>query len=1239
MFKLLLHGLLIGCLASTILAVEPFTLVEQPAPPSLDGSIPWVEEGSTDWNTGEPTFDLPANEFGTAARGWFAVTDTHLLGHIVVSDDIHFGRSTGSSSWKDDCIQLAIDPLDNGILEGPAKVDVEAELAKQFPVFEKTDAQIQALPDKERKNWEKKKKRYDRDKERARKKLEKYNQSLDLAVYLDRDDAELCFGKLSYKEESFVWSFYHATPGREGARPLEYFTFTRDEDAKTSTYDLKIPWSEFMVKPGLSGAIRMAMKIHDRDWDEPPVEEDENAETDEQTDTDNGDNENTDDDGDSGDGEEPAEEEEIITHNSLYWGEGTAGKFQPFDFKRLAIKAPDHPVASVLVMDRNIRGLEDKIIVYLGATQGEYTLDAKYNDISYSRTLSIEQPMKQFVLEFMPPHMPKGLNPLTVTLRQGETVLSRTYTEVYNSSSEDWYAWEPQEIYSMVPEEKQIDRDRGRTERKLKYMRDRLSEEEIAELEAKEFHFDMTAEQEQQVLSVFHESPLDMSGWLDAPAGKHGRPKMVGDRFELNGEEIKFWGVNICSGQPVGPKSIAVGLARKMAKYGVNCIRMHKFSNQLQAKTAEGDSFFDPDALDRLDYLCAQLSKRGIYYGFDPFFHYRLSPYDMKFVENPEEWYEWKTDPETGERIQGRPKDTYGLVSISTELQELRLKWLRELMNHVNPYTGVAYNDDPALVWVELQNEDGIFWYNTDAAKYKFPEQGRDFCGRFSDWLKGKYGSQEKLVEAWGEEEISKLLTPANEETGEPAEGTAYYGMFKRLYPEAEQEHLEQRNILSIANPWFYTPFGLYDQRTKLNIHERLVDNVQFLLECQLDWYNRFETTMRDAGYDGALIGSCWIAQPGVTHFANLYTDAQVGMIDRHNYTGGGGRGWWISAGPVNTFADSGNVGGTTINAGMLQVKDRPFSLSEWTVTYPCQWRADAPCLMATYGMGLLGWDASYQFASDKGNWSNKVTKRKWDVNLPDNMGLYPALSRMVLRKDIREGDVVSVRRVCVENMMKTMNVGFDEDMATGGTQYGRKTFEGFVPRDALAIGKCLVEFVDEPQQSTTFDPETARDEHGAYQASNNQLRWQKTDPARGYILVDSKGTQGLFGFPTKQTYTFEHIAVEWNSFYGSLFVSALDKDKDLTSTKRAVLQAIARTRNTGMEFNELESELLELGKGPILMEPVKATVKFQREIDYVNILDHDLNRTGRTAKLFDPFTLILDTEEYKTPYFEIVFR
>src|SRR5690606_20178021 len=72
------------------------------------------------------------------------------------------------------------------------------------------------------------------------------------------------------------------------------------------------------------------------------------------------------------------------------------------------------------------------------------------------------------------------------------------------------------------------------------------------------------------------------------------------------------------------------------------------------------------------------------------------------------------------------------------------------LLNRTNPYTGLKYADDPALSFVEFQNEDNIFWGAIERSLEQAPTYRKLLCKKFSAWLKEKYGNDRNLRNAWG---------------------------------------------------------------------------------------------------------------------------------------------------------------------------------------------------------------------------------------------------------------------------------------------------------------------------------------------------------------------------------------------------------------------------------------------------------------------------------------------------------
>src|SRR5690606_35901679 len=97
---------------------------------------------------------------------------------------------------------------------------------------------------------------------------------------------------------------------------------------------------------------------------------------------------------------------------------------------------------------------------------------------------------------------------------------------------------------------------------------------------------------------------------------------------------------------------------------------------------------------------------------------------------------------------------TVSLVNFAQDLQELNIALTVNMLNHVNPYTGLRYADDPGLAFIEFQNEDNIFWSAIERSLEQAPTYKALLNRQFSTWLKKKYGSQSALEEAWGENNI-----------------------------------------------------------------------------------------------------------------------------------------------------------------------------------------------------------------------------------------------------------------------------------------------------------------------------------------------------------------------------------------------------------------------------------------------------------------------------------------------------
>lgn len=681
-------------------------------------------------------------------------------------------------------------------------------------------------------------------------------------------------------------------------------------------------------------------------------------------------------------------------------------------------------------------------------------------------------------------------------------------------------------------------------------------------------------------------SVISMNGWFEKPAGKHGRVKMVADHFEFeDGTPVKFWGTNLSYRDCAPNKENAEFTAARFAKYGINGVRLHKFCGPGWEGIGDSDdgTKLTSEGLDRLDYFCSKLTEDGIYYGFSHTFGYKIRPGNRNRITAYDEIEK------------GLKGSAYGLINFAEDIQDLMIEMVVNLLKHKNPYTGKTYAEDPALSYVELQNEDDIFFYTTERALKACPTYKKDLMKRFSDWLKGKYGSQEGLAEAWS-------------------------------FALKKGESIETGNIGIEGNPWFMSTEGLGKAWRKPGQKKRMLDNAAFLHETQNKFYEKFVKAIRSAGFQGPICGSPWQGPAMIPHYYNLRSDWLVGWIDRHNYFNEGIFGTMLS-----------RPGSGYLGTGLQRVADRPFGISEWIHLYPDLYSAEGPAIMAAYGLGLQDWNASYEFNSDseQKGFSKTVGHFPWNVynvDVPTQIGQFPSLARMLFRGDVKKGEVVSSRKVSLKELQEG-RFSFTDKIEQRGDI---KVFGGTTPVEALAAGRCVVEFTDRPEKSPP--PDMTRFAKGkVITSTTRQLVWDYE--GKGHFTINTEGTKAVVGFADGKEFVLGNIKITMKSPYASVFITATDKGMTLANTRTAIVSAVARNCNSGFTYFTVDNRVLENGKNPIMLEPVKAGITiFGREIAQVVILDHDGRETDQKVAVTNgAFTI--DGVKDKTFYYEVVFK
>jgi hypothetical protein len=243
------------------------------------------------------------------------------------------------------------------------------------------------------------------------------------------------------------------------------------------------------------------------------------------------------------------------------------------------------------------------------------------------------------------------------------------------------------------------------------------------------------------------DAPLDLSALNEAPAGGHGFVTNRGGHFNFaDGTRARFWGTDIVGPRLFMPHAEADQVAARMAKLGINLVRLHFLDNNWGEQSlfdprADNTQTFQPESLEKLDYLISALKKNGVYV-------YPDWSVGRKYRE--------------GDQVPGYNELEEGaktVIHFSRRVIELNKKYAQMLLTHVNAYTGLALKDDPAYVGNEIVNESSIF---CGFGEQKFPDPFWDELQKqYQAW--GGHGLITRFKFDWDSQKLLPTLNPENE--------------------------------------------------------------------------------------------------------------------------------------------------------------------------------------------------------------------------------------------------------------------------------------------------------------------------------------------------------------------------------------------------------------------------------------------------------------------------------------------
>ena len=257
-------------------------------------------------------------------------------------------------------------------------------------------------------------------------------------------------------------------------------------------------------------------------------------------------------------------------------------------------------------------------------------------------------------------------------------------------------------------------------------------------------------------------SALDLSSISESgPAGKHGRiivSKNGGLAFEDSPDvPRRFLGFGVFyiyfklmdKMDTDAAREYLLSLAGLIRRQGYNIVRPMAMESYLM-KGAAADCEFNPERLDTIDRFAAELKAQGVYT------YLTIAAYTLGRTN-------------TGKAFEERNEDKLKMFLGDAET---RARWkavTEKRLSHVNPYTKIAWKDDPAIACVEFYNEQEIG--KNPVVLTRVSRTTRElFLTAWRAWLIEKYKTPEALAAAWNESADTAsfdVIEPPKDDTGQ----------------------------------------------------------------------------------------------------------------------------------------------------------------------------------------------------------------------------------------------------------------------------------------------------------------------------------------------------------------------------------------------------------------------------------------------------------------------------------------
>lgn len=600
----------------------------------------------------------------------------------------------------------------------------------------------------------------------------------------------------------------------------------------------------------------------------------------------------------------------------------------------------------------------------------------------------------------------------------------------------------------------------------------------------------------------------DLSSLNAEAAGAHGfihaeRGHFIDDR----GTRVRIFGVNLSGAACLPDRATASRLARHFRKLGFNAVRLHALDAPGALLTKDFE--LAHDALERLDHFGAELKAQGLYFSFGL---------------HAAGGYPGLSGAALASFPHGQVLDRFHAPFL-----EAQRALARALLTHVNPETQRKYSDEPALLYLELNDEDSIFPSWAGGTDDLPPSYRAELAQGYAAWVAERTANGLRAPRPADEEAEGGLPT-----FHDSASARADYAQYLAA--------TETRNVGALAS--FI--------RGELGLHSMLIDS--------------------QASF-GGLAGV--LREATVSDFVDMH-----GYWDQPHRSGraSGQFAHW----PIQNAAQvAATDGGTLGMLGSYRVFGKPFTVSEFAVPAPSDYAVESFPLLVGIA-GLQDWDGlfAYAYADQKPEYEPDHINGVFDLaGHPAKLAFVTMAASSFRRGLVAPGQ----SRVELNVPDQPSQLPFAENALPA------LWAEQGVPASAVAVRQMGITLRPGSGEVSASEALTAT---GTLGSDTGQLLWERAG-AHPRFSIDAPALKLVCGQVANSVLQFTGARFEFADFaggYGCASLLALD-DQPIATSRRMLLTVAGRAENAHRPDGRDSGSLSDLGGGPVLAQYVPLTV------------------------------------------------